>query len=242
LEQAEAFPQGTKGLGTRGFFLAAFSPSVWVTNPADMAAQHLGVDRRARYGCFQVVIEPVGLVPIFLFLRKRIVMPGLPSPCFQRAVFGERDVRQAPENIQTIVRPVVEALGYEVVGVEFLIQGKHGLLRVYIDSEDGITVDDCQRVSHQLSGVLDVEDVIQGQYQLEISSPGLDRPLFTKEHFERFAGHMAKLRLAVPVEGQRKFKGRLLGVTDDNLRLEVEGEELSFPLNAIDKANLIPEI
>jgi ribosome maturation factor RimP len=151
-------------------------------------------------------------------------------------------VRQVPENIQAIVRPVVESLGYELVGIEYLLQGKHGLLRVYIDTEDGVTVDDCQRVSHQLSGVLDVEDVIRGQYQLEISSPGLDRPLFTEEHFARFAGHMAKLRLAVPVDGQRKFKGVLLGVEDGKIRVQVGDDELTFPLSAIDKANLVAEI
>lgn len=151
-------------------------------------------------------------------------------------------MRQVPENIQAIVRPVVESLGYELVGIEYLLQGKHGLLRVYIDTEDGVTVDDCQRVSHQLSGVLDVEDVIRGQYQLEISSPGLDRPLFTEEHFARFAGHMAKLRLAVPVDGQRKFKGVLLGVEDGKIRVQVGDDELTFPLSAIDKANLVAEI
>lgn len=151
-------------------------------------------------------------------------------------------MRQVPENIQAIVRPVVESLGYELVGIEYLLQGNHGLLRVYIDTQDGVTVDDCQRVSHQLSGVLDVEDVIRGQYQLEISSPGLDRPLFTEEHFARFAGHLAKLRLAVPVEGQRKFKGVLLGVEDGKIRVQVGDDELAFPLSAIDKANLVAEI
>ena len=99
-------------------------------------------------------------------------------------------MRHAPGNIQAIVEPVVTSLGYELVGVEFLMQGHSGLLRVYIDDEDGIQVNDCQRVSHQLSGVLDVEDVIKGKYQLEVSSPGLDRPLFTAEHFERFQGDL----------------------------------------------------
>jgi ribosome maturation factor RimP len=150
-------------------------------------------------------------------------------------------VRQAPAKVQALVEPVVSSLGYELVGVEFLMQGRSGLLRVYIDAEDGITLDDCQRVSHQLSGVLDVEDIIKGQYQLEISSPGLDRPLFTKEHFERFTGHMAKLKLTVPLNGQRKFRGTLKGVENDQLKLDVDGEEILLPLNTVDKANLIPE-
>lgn len=151
-------------------------------------------------------------------------------------------MRHAPANIQALVEPVVRSLGYELVGVEFLMQGRTGLLRVYIDTEDGINLDDCQRVSHQLSGVLDVEDVIKGQYQLEVSSPGLDRPLFTAEHFERFTGHKAKLKLAVPLDGQRKFRGTLSGVEGDQVILEIDGEEIMLPFNVIDKANLIPEI
>lgn len=151
-------------------------------------------------------------------------------------------MRHAPANIQALVEPVVSSLGYELVGVEYLMQGRTGLLRVYIDNETGITLDDCQRVSHQLSGVLDVEDVIKGQYRLEISSPGLDRPLFTAEHFERFTGHKVKLKLAVPIEGQRKFKGTLGGVKNEQVILESDGVEVMLPLSAIDKANLIPEI
>jgi ribosome maturation factor RimP len=137
---------------------------------------------------------------------------------------------------------VVESLGYELVGIEFLRQGKHGLLRVYIDTENGVTVDDCGKVSHQLSGVLDVEDVIKGQYRLEVSSPGLDRPLFKLAHFERFAGHQARLTLATPIEGQRKFKGVLQGVEDGKVIVNVGENELVLSISAIDKANLIAEI
>jgi ribosome maturation factor RimP len=151
-------------------------------------------------------------------------------------------MRQAPENIRKLVEPVVDSLGYELVGVELLAQGRHGLLRVYIDAEDGITLDDCQRVSHQLSGVLDVEDVIKGQYHLEISSPGLDRPLFSAAHFTRFAGHEAKLKLAVPLAGRRNYRGVLQGMKDNEVVLVVDGEVISVPLSAIDKANLVPEI
>lgn len=150
-------------------------------------------------------------------------------------------MRQAPANVQNLVVPVVESLGYELVGVEFLAQGHNGLLRVYIDSEDGITLDDCQKVSHQLSGVLDVEDVIRGHYNLEVSSPGLDRPLFAPEHFERFAGQQVKLRLAVPTQGRRNLRGVLLGMSDGNVRLRVDGEDMMVPFSAIDRANLVPE-
>ena len=150
-------------------------------------------------------------------------------------------MRQAPANVLNVVEPVVESLGYELVGVEYLTQGRDGLLRVYIDAEDGIKVEDCQRVSHQLSGVLDVEDVIKGHYSLEISSPGLDRPLFNAAQFECFAGSEVKLRLEAPLEGRRKFRGTLLGVEDGEVRLLVDGEEVRIPLASIDKANLVPQ-
>lgn len=150
-------------------------------------------------------------------------------------------MRHIPGNIQAIIEPVVESLGYELVGAEYQVQGHQGLLRVYIDAEDGVNVDDCARVSHQLSGVLDVEDVIKGKYRLEVSSPGLDRPLFTLAHFERFAGHQAKLRLVAPIGGQRKFKGVLQGVEDGQVIVNIGENELVLALNAIDKANLIPE-
>lgn len=150
-------------------------------------------------------------------------------------------MRQIPAHIQAVVAPVVESLGYELVGIEYGRLGNRGLLRVYIDKENGVDVNDCQRVSHQLSGVLDVEDVIQGQYQLEVSSPGLDRPLFTLEHFSRFAGHKVKLKLVTPIEGQRKFKGTLQGVEDEQVIVNIGENELVLALGAIDKANLIPE-
>lgn len=151
-------------------------------------------------------------------------------------------MRQAPVNVHDIIEPVVLALGYELVGIEYMPQGKHSLLRVYIDSEDGITLDDCSRVSHQLSGLLDVEDVIKGQYNLEISSPGLDRPLFSAEHFQRFAGHEAKIRLSVPQGGRRNYQGILRGVQDGAVLLDMDNQQVSVPLNAIDKANLVPDI
>jgi ribosome maturation factor RimP len=150
-------------------------------------------------------------------------------------------VRQIPAHIQAVIAPVVESLDCEFVGIEYGRQGNRGLLRVYIDKENGVGVKDCQRVSHQLSGVLDVEDVIQGQYQLEVSSPGLDRPLFTLAHFEQFAGHEVKLKLVTPIEGQRKFKGTLQGVEDEQVIVNIGENELVLALGAIDTANLIPE-
>ncbi len=140
--------------------------------------------------------------------------------------------------------PALEALGYELVGIEYLPQGRHALLRIYIDSERGITLEDCARASHQVSGVLDVEDPIQGSYSLEVSSPGLDRPLFRLEHFARFAGKPVRLRLRVPREGRRKFAGVIEGVQDGRILIRRDEEPLRLELapDEIERANLIPEI
>lgn len=145
------------------------------------------------------------------------------------------------ERLHAVIEPAVTALGYELVGVEHLSQGRHSVLRIYIDREDGVTVDDCARVSHQVSGALDVEDPIKGQYTLEVSSPGLDRPLFTIDHYRRFAGELAEIRLAAPRDGRRKFKGILRGVEGDAVIIEVEGEAVALPLNEIEKAHLVHE-
>jgi ribosome maturation factor RimP len=149
-------------------------------------------------------------------------------------------MRTAPANVQNLIEPVISALGYELVGIEYLSQGRRSLLRIYIDHVDGINVHDCERVSHQVSGVLDVEDVIRGQYTLEVSSPGLDRPLFTKEQFERFIGSEVNIRLSIALDGRKKFKGVLRGIDDSNVLLFADEQEFSLPFNAIEKANLVP--
>lgn len=151
-------------------------------------------------------------------------------------------VRQDPLNLGDMLEPAIRSMGYELVGVEFQGGGKAGgLLRVYIDSEAGITADDCQQVSYQVSGILDVEDPIPGHYTLEISSPGLDRPLFRLADFERFAGAQVKVRLAFPVDGRRKFSGRLTGVEQDQVIIEQDGETVSLPFEQIEQARLVPE-
>ena len=151
-------------------------------------------------------------------------------------------MKQDPLQLGDMLEPGVTAMGYELVGVEFQTGGKSGgLLRVYIDSEAGISAEDCQKVSYQVSGVLDVEDPIPGHYTLEISSPGLDRMLFRKQDFERFAGQLIKLRTAYPIEGQRKFKGRLLGLQGENVVFEQDDMEISLPFDQIEQARLVPE-
>ena len=141
-----------------------------------------------------------------------------------------------------MVRNVVEPMGYELVGCELVPQGKSGsIFRVYIDHEQGITLDDCSTVSHQLSGVLDVEDPIRGNYNLEISSPGLDRPLFEAEHFDRFAGNRVAVKMQLAVLGRKNFKGLLLSREGDDIQVEVDGEVYDLPINQIDQARLIPD-
>ena len=127
----------------------------------------------------------------------------------------------------------VEALGFELVGIEF-IRGRTSTLRIYIDSEDGINVDDCADVSHQVSAVLDVEDPITVAYNLEVSSPGLDRPLFTAEHYARFVGEEVTLVLRMAVQNRRKWQG------GEMITVTVEGKDEVFALSNIQKANLVP--
>ena len=142
--------------------------------------------------------------------------------------------------LRALLEPAVTALGFELVGVEF-IRARQDVLRVYIDRGQGITVDDCKAVSHQVSGILDVEDPIRGQYALEVSSPGLDRPLYRMKDFERFAGHEIALQLTAAVNGRRKFQGTLMGLRDDQVVLQMGEEELVVALDEIDRARLVPD-
>jgi ribosome maturation factor RimP len=125
--------------------------------------------------------------------------------------------------------------------VEYLTHGRQVTLRVYIDSPNGISVDDCAAVSRQVSAVLDVEDPISSDYTLEVSSPGMDRPLFTLDQYRLYAGAQAKLRLRAPFEGRRNFSGRLSGVEGDEVILVVGEEEYLLPIELIDKAHIVPQ-
>lgn len=150
--------------------------------------------------------------------------------------------RQAPDKVQRPIAAAVRGLGYELVGVEYLPQGRRSLLRVYIDTPAGVTVDDCERVSHQVSGALDVDDPIHGHYVLEVSSPGLDRPLFTAEHFRRFAGKRIRLRVSPPLGGRRNFSGVLRGLRNDAVVLSQDEGEMEIPLRQVEQARLVPEL
>jgi len=144
------------------------------------------------------------------------------------------------ERLRAMLEPAVEALGFELVDTEFSGSGHRALLRIYIDRPGGVNVDDCAAVSHQVSAILDVEDPIAGRYTLEVSSPGLDRPLTRPQDFERFAGELVAVKLARPRDGRRKFKGRLLGLRDGMIALEADGERFDLAFDEVDKVRLVP--
>jgi ribosome maturation factor RimP len=146
--------------------------------------------------------------------------------------------------LMRLLEPPIEALDYELVDVEFAREGRGGVLRVYIDRPavaPPVTVDDCARVSHAVSEVLETEDPIQGHYSLEVSSPGFDRILRKREHFERFLGARMLAELKVPLDGRRRFVGVLKSIVDDSIVVEVDGQAHTLPLARIQKARLRPE-
>ncbi|MFV8819943.1 ribosome maturation factor RimP [Haliea sp. E17] len=146
------------------------------------------------------------------------------------------------EQIQQMLEPTVEALGFELWGVEYLSQGRHSVLRLYIESENGVNVDDCAAVSEQVSGILDVEDPITGEYTLEVSSPGMDRLLFKLQQYPAYVGEIIDLRLRSPFEGRRRFRGVLKGIEGEDVVVQVDDHEYLLPHSAIDKARVEPRI
>jgi ribosome maturation factor RimP len=136
--------------------------------------------------------------------------------------------------------PVVSDLGMELWVLEYNARSGGGLLRLYIDSANGVTVDDCERVSRAVSSVLDADDPIPGQYTLEVSSPGLDRVLQTREHFARFEGERVRVETTTPIDGRKRFTGRLIQIEMDRIGVEVDGRKVTIPLAMIHKARLAP--
>ena len=148
--------------------------------------------------------------------------------------------------LMRLLEPPIEALNYELVDVEFAQAGRGGVLRIFIDrragdSSLGVTVDDCAIVSHAVSQVLEIQDPIKGHYTLEVSSPGFDRILRTRAHFERFVGERIFAELKLPIEGRRRFVGVLKSIAGDTVVVEVDGKAHSLPLERIQKARLRPE-
>ncbi len=149
------------------------------------------------------------------------------------------DVKLDSEGLATLFEPIVEGLGFTLWGVEYRHSQHHAMVKIYIDHEDGITVDNCSDVSHQISGILDVEDPISVAYTLEVSSPGVDRPLMKKEHYLKYVGQEIKVRLSWAVNERKNFLGKLTEVGEDDITINVDGENFQLPLNAVKRANLI---
>jgi|TARA_R110002073_G_scaffold334916_1_gene525568 ribosome maturation factor RimP len=143
------------------------------------------------------------------------------------------------DELNALLGPVVEAMGYEFWGLEYL-QGRGAVLRIFIDKDDGISVDDCAAVSHQVSGVLDVEDLISGEYNLEVSSPGMERPLFTLDQYARYIGESLQLKLLAPIAGKRRLKALLEAIEGEELIVKAGEEALRVPFSQVDRANLVP--
>lgn len=146
------------------------------------------------------------------------------------------------EELTAMLEPAVAVCGFDLWGIEFFQQGRHSVLRLFIDTEreSGVTVEDCSAVSHQVSGLLDVEDPIAGEYTLEVSSPGWDRALFKPAQYQRFTGEEVSLRLNAPLQGRRRYKGRIEAAGDTEVTLLVDGVTVAIPFAAIDKANIVP--
>lgn len=145
------------------------------------------------------------------------------------------------EELQKLLGPTIEGLGYELTDLEARVGSGSGVLRVFIDKPDGIGLEDCEKVSSAISALLDVEDPVPGRYDLEVSSPGLDRKLTKVEHFQRFEGETIKVQMRFPIEGRRRFRGTLVSSDDKNIVVEVDGESHKLSIATIDTARLVPD-
>jgi len=174
----------------------------------------------------------MGLVPIFCL-------------CFSYRQTGK--VRTFPDRmssaqLQQLIEPLIVDLGLELVGIEFNSGAGGGLLRVYIDEpERGVGIEDCERASREISALLDVNDPIAGRYTLEVSSPGLERPLFTLDHYRRFVGEQVKITVSLPLDGRRRFQGAILAVEGDHISLDQDGKTAQIAHANVAKAHLVPD-
>jgi len=155
-------------------------------------------------------------------------------------------MRRDQTHLWELFEPVVSGMGFDLIEIEHFPNPKHGVLRLFIDKPvgsevEGIVIEDCSAVSRQISALIDVEDPIKGKFNLEVSSPGLDRPLRRLQDFQRFTGSQVKLKTVMPMDGQRNFKGRLLKASEESVVIETDSEELTLPMSAIDKARIVPE-
>lgn len=145
------------------------------------------------------------------------------------------------EKLEQTLKPTIESMGFEFWGIEYIPAGKLSTLRLYIEKQGGVTVDDCADVSYQVSAIMDVEDPITSAYNLEVSSPGMDRILFKPEQFVRYQGKEVQVRSSVAVLGRKRFKGTMQKVDDQGIVIEVDAELYEIPFDLIEKANLVAQ-
>jgi ribosome maturation factor RimP len=147
------------------------------------------------------------------------------------------------DELKRLIRPAIEAMGFEFVGLEYLSNPKNRVVRIFIDRQpEGIDVEDCAAVSNEVSALLDVEDPVSGQYSLEVSSPGVERPLFEPAHFQRFVGEQAVVLLHAPLEGRRKLVGPIVEADDSAATIEVDGSRVTVAYDEVRRAHLKPDM
>jgi ribosome maturation factor RimP len=150
------------------------------------------------------------------------------------------DSKEIEAKAEKLVVPVLENLGYGLVACDFLQEGGRWILRLYIEKEGGVTIDDCVRVSHGVEDLIAVEDIVPVGYSLEVSSPGVNRPLRKRADFERFVGERIAVKTSQPIEGRKNFKGVLSNLKGDDIVMIIDGSEYRVPLDAVGKAHLEP--
>jgi ribosome maturation factor RimP len=191
-----------------------------------------GVVKRPLFGAFLLVLQMPAA------RRTGAVCKCRERPERRGSEQGQDPVSARENKLQALLQPTVQSLGFELWGLEYLSQGRQSVLRLYIESESGVQVDDCARVSEQVGALLDVEEPLSGDYVLEVSSPGIDRRLFTLEQCAAFAGEPVEVRLRRPFDGRRRFRGVLRGVEQEDLVVLVDDHEYLLPFGDIDRAQL----
>jgi ribosome maturation factor RimP len=146
------------------------------------------------------------------------------------------------EELTRLLEPTVERLGYELADLELRLAGRDSVIRVFIDKPEGVGLEDCEIVSRQVSALLDVEDPVPGHYVLEVSSPGLDRKLKKPAHYQRYVGDDIRIQLRFPIDGRKKFRGKLLSASEEAIEIDVDGQSHELPLATIETARLVPSL
>ena len=146
------------------------------------------------------------------------------------------------QELDTLIRSTVNGLGYEMWGYEYRPQTESALLRIFIESENGIGLDDCSAVSRQIGAALDVDDLIPVAYILEVSSPGVDRVLFDADQYERYLDESVKIRTRIPVDGRRNFKGKMVAVTEEQVTVEIDNLDYDIPFEVVDRARVLMDV